>query len=217
MPRRLEWFVAILAALIGLGVSGVLLFVHLRSIALPGCGSSSPCALALGRWGRLPFLDWPVAMVGVSYFASVLGGLACGNGSGAILRWLTRAGGLVSVGLVFFMIAVHQVCLYCLAVHLASVVLSVAHEGVRRRPAKVQPAIAFVTGVATLVTLLLVEAGMVRATRREAAETLREDEARLRTPEAGPAFTGRYRLGPSDAAARIVLFTDYRCPDCRAV
>lgn len=28
-------------------------------------------------------------------------------------------------------------------------------------------------------------------------------------------FTGRYRLGPEKAAIRIVLFTDYQCPDCK--
>ena len=30
-------------------------------------------------------------------------------------------------------------------------------------------------------------------------------------------FTGRYRLGPEEAQARIVIITDYQCPDCRRV
>ena len=34
---------------------------------------------------------------------------------------------------------------------------------------------------------------------------------------AGPGFTGRWRVGPEDAPLRIVLFTDYQCPDCKSV
>jgi protein-disulfide isomerase/uncharacterized membrane protein len=33
-------------------------------------------------------------------------------------------------------------------------------------------------------------------------------------PPAG-VFTGRYRFGPEKAAIRIVMFTDYQCPDCK--
>jgi protein-disulfide isomerase/uncharacterized membrane protein len=29
-----------------------------------------------------------------------------------------------------------------------------------------------------------------------------------------PMFTGRYRVGPAEAAIRIVMFTDYQCEDC---
>ncbi len=32
--------------------------------------------------------------------------------------------------------------------------------------------------------------------------------------EAPRAFTGRYRRGPEAAAIRVVMFTDYQCPDC---
>jgi len=31
------------------------------------------------------------------------------------------------------------------------------------------------------------------------------------------AFTGRYRLGPAVAPIRIVVFTDYQCPDCQRI
>jgi protein-disulfide isomerase len=30
-------------------------------------------------------------------------------------------------------------------------------------------------------------------------------------------FTGRYRFGPEKAAIRIVMFTDYQCPDCKLI
>ncbi|MBK8267021.1 MAG: thioredoxin domain-containing protein [Planctomycetes bacterium] len=32
-----------------------------------------------------------------------------------------------------------------------------------------------------------------------------------------PPFTGRYRVGPEAAPVRILMITDYQCPDCRAV
>lgn len=39
----------------------------------------------------------------------------------------------------------------------------------------------------------------------------------LNLPETPKGFTGRYRHGPERALARIVLFSDYQCPDCRRV
>jgi predicted DsbA family dithiol-disulfide isomerase/uncharacterized membrane protein len=37
-------------------------------------------------------------------------------------------------------------------------------------------------------------------------------------PAAGPkAFTGRYRIGPEKAGVRVVIFTDYQCPDCKRI
>jgi len=38
----------------------------------------------------------------------------------------------------------------------------------------------------------------------------------MRPPWTG-AFTGRYRWGPEQAKVRIVMLTDYQCPDCRRV
>ena len=32
-----------------------------------------------------------------------------------------------------------------------------------------------------------------------------------------PPFTGRYRRGPEEAAIRIVIITDFQCPDCRQI
>ncbi|MCG8407225.1 MAG: thioredoxin domain-containing protein [Phycisphaerales bacterium] len=37
------------------------------------------------------------------------------------------------------------------------------------------------------------------------------------TQDDSSGFTGRFRMGPEKAAIRIVMLTDYQCPDCRAV
>lgn len=44
--------------------------------------------------------------------------------------------------------------------------------------------------------------------------------ARETDPHAKPwkgAFTGRYRIGPEKARVRIVMITDYQCPDCKRI
>ena len=45
-------------------------------------------------------------------------------------------------------------------------------------------------------------------TRKQPAPADKSDK-----PWTGP-FTGRYRQGPEKAVYRIVLYTDYQCPDC---
>lgn len=42
-----------------------------------------------------------------------------------------------------------------------------------------------------------------------------EEKPQEATPSVGPVFTGRYRLGPEIAQVRVVIFTDYECPDCK--
>lgn len=37
------------------------------------------------------------------------------------------------------------------------------------------------------------------------------------TPAAGLGFTGRYRLGPEVAPVRVVIFSDYQCPECKVM
>ncbi len=36
-------------------------------------------------------------------------------------------------------------------------------------------------------------------------------------PHSEKPFTGRYRIGPEKAAIRLVVFSDFQCPDCKAI
>lgn len=51
--------------------------------------------------------------------------------------------------------------------------------------------------------------GVKDATRAAATNTPTAPTA------AGPMFEGRYRKGPKEAAIRVVMLTDYQCPDCK--
>ncbi len=56
------------------------------------------------------------------------------------------------------------------------------------------------------------------ATQPSAAEPIKapapSDAASPATPETVRPLAGRYRFGPEKASVRIVMFTDYQCPDC---
>lgn len=43
------------------------------------------------------------------------------------------------------------------------------------------------------------------------------ETSRLTDPSRSAGFTGRYRLGPEASPIRVVMLTDYQCPDCQRV
>lgn len=54
-----------------------------------------------------------------------------------------------------------------------------------------------------------------RGSTGSATGTTPVSPVRAAAPSAG--FTGRYRMGPESAAIRIVIFSDYQCPECRLI
>lgn len=101
-------------------------------------------------------------------------------------------------------------------------------------------AVAAIVFAATVSALLIADASQRETVRRDAEKSLAESTARLTqqakpqpsprphgespaaaapppapVPAAGELFTGRYRLGPEASPVRIVMFTDYQCPDCK--
>jgi protein-disulfide isomerase len=112
-------------------------------------------------------------------------------------------------------------CPYCIAVHVANLGFYVVLEtrGALRAPVK-RSVLAPVAGTVAVIALAL---ALLHG--RFAAEARARDERDLGTTttalktgaktDAANGFAGRHRRGPENARARIVVFTDYQCDDCR--
>lgn len=206
---------------VALGAAGALSLQHLGAAPLPGCGLDSPCARALGGpFAALPWIDWPVAFGGAAFFAGNLAAWTFSrSGWPRSLRWLARLGGAVSLG--FLVLAVQQgaLCPFCLTAQLANLVFVLACSERSRGPARARrPEVAFALAALAATALLAFARTRVANTRGAAAEQALTDSTHAIERGTGTrVFTGRYRRGPERAALRLVLFTDYQCPDCARI
>lgn len=225
--------IALLA--VALLASAMLVIQHFGA-GLPGCGPRSACDdLAATAWGRVPGLGWPIALVGVAWFAGLLAAWATGRGPiPGIMRGLALLGGAFSLIYIVVMLGLGKICPYCLIVHLANLGFVGLLLAATRRPGRaraVSPGRWLGTAggvfVVVLGALLLVSAGQEKG-RMAAAESERERSASeiversqsQQTPEelwGEEGFRGRYVHGPEEAAIRVVMFTDYQCPDCNRI
>jgi protein-disulfide isomerase len=132
-------------------------------------------------------------------------------------------------------------CAYCLTVHAANLAFVALGElrsptATRRSGMQVGLGLAVfalavgVMGVADVRTRATVQekaereladakAKMIEATRQDARAKPAvaaggPDQGVPAPAPARPGFSGRHRFGPEKATARIVMFTDYQCPDC---
>jgi protein-disulfide isomerase/uncharacterized membrane protein len=219
-------------------MSAMLVLDHLGGLSLPGCGPGSECAKAAASvWGKVPYINWPVSFLGLAYFlGALIAWLASRQGVPAAFRWLVRLGALASFGFILVIIFGGYACKYCLAAHAgnfgfwACVELSRGISTASLRPITTTIAVF----VAASIVLGIVDAREKRIAERKQEALLAEStsqiigaSAQTATPPgkgasapttapagAEPVFTGRYRVGPAEAAIRIVMFTDYQCEDC---
>lgn len=235
-PRALQIALLLLACL----AVCLLVAEHFGAMALPGCGPESACArAAASAFGRLPGTTWPVSFAGAAWFFGVLAWrLVSGGAPPTLLRLAIRASALASVAYVGLMIVGGYLCPYCLVVHGANLAFLVVLERTPTGEAARSTTLAVPLVVGLLVSVGL---GVADASERERQEARQEAEleastARIvETIEQGSAsstdahtsgqepssaaavFTGRWPLGPERAAVRVVVFSDYQCPDCRRV
>ena len=141
-----------------IALSTLLVLQRFGVIQLWGCRNDSTCARTISdTWSN--FYDWPVAFVGLAYFAAVGAGWIAvamnGNGIPTTQRFLIRLGAMVSAFYLALLLGSNHDCSYCVAMHLI-------HFGfcffARQEPvAKSGNRIAMVTAAATfaLVSSLL--------------------------------------------------------------
>ncbi|MBX3386618.1 MAG: thioredoxin domain-containing protein [Phycisphaeraceae bacterium] len=161
------------------------------------------------------------------------------------LRTLARLGAAASGVYLVVIVLANKPCPYCLAAHAANLswwalVEWMAMKHARSTNAKTDALRAARVNwapMASATAVFLLSAGVLGALdagkRRDAlakSESALADSQRQLLASAGRAaeqpqaparpfgergFTGRWRLGPEEAVARIVLISDYQCPQCR--
>jgi len=163
--------------------------------------------------------------VGTAYFGAVLAGLLAGRGrAGRLWSRVVFVGAAWSLVMVGAMLQLGAWCPWCAAVHSANLVLGALL--VRRFAGCPDPAprwqvpVGAAAGVLLLGALIAGDSGVRRGAQAKAEAGLSESTSQIvRQVAAGGSagFEGRYRHGPEAAAVRVVVFTDYQCPDCRRV
>jgi protein-disulfide isomerase/uncharacterized membrane protein len=213
---------------------------------LPGCGPKSGCeALEATRWGSLPGVGWPVSFVGAAYFVALLiGWVGARRAVPLSAIWLLRLGGAASLVFICVMIALRKLCPYCAGIHAANLATLLMMEVEARRAARssksggpfmAQAQLVRVGGVAAgafLAVSILLGVANARFERDQRAKAEGErrastdqilaqaeapDEGRVVDMWGRTGFTGRYRLGPEACPIRVVMLTDYQCPDCKRI
>ncbi|MHC5005591.1 MAG: thioredoxin domain-containing protein, partial [Planctomycetota bacterium] len=216
------FFAALAALIVAVIASGMLVLQHLGGLSLPGCGEGSGCAaLASSAWGKVPGIGWPVSHVGLAYFVSMaIAWLVTGRRVPAALLWVIRLGAVLSAMFIVAMVIEGHFCAYCLAAHVGNFVFWILAEQLPRAevPAGRPVAAAAALFLVSTAALFGVERTTVRQVQEQAEEDRRESTQQIIEAAGEPeGFTGRYRTGPENAAIRIVILSDYQCPDCRRI
>lgn len=209
-------------AAVGFAACLVLALIHALSITAPGCGAASGCQeAARSPWSRLPLTGTPIAFIGTAYFASLAAAFVAGWQPGAGWKWVVRLAALSSIGLLVVSALNAIWCPYCVVAHLCSLAIWLWVELHRFGSGSANSRRPWIPGVVAIATLGLLSIAEL-SVRAESKGRARADlaasvKSAAASSPSSQGFTGRYRQGPDHAALRIVVFTDYQCPDCRSV
>ncbi len=195
---------------------------HLELIQAPGCGTGGGCEQAAASiWAKVPLINWPVSFLGLAYFVALTCAWTAARRSDGLskrTKYLVRLGAALSVMFVAAMIAGGYLCWYCLAVHIGNLGFLTTMELAPRGAAATRRNLAWVGGTFTVVTVF--EIGALAFVDRGLQEQQAQSTQRIiDTPEEErlTGFTGRYLLGAVAAPIRMVVISDYQCPECRQI
>lgn len=232
-------FLPLVPLLLSIAAAGTLSLTSIAGIQTPGCGPASGCEhAAASPWGHIPFPGltdgWPVSHAGLAYFLAMF--VACAVQLfprrrvriPLALQCIAGVSALASLAFMGAMAWTGLWCAYCLGAHAGNLAFVALLERSELR-GKQSPALArrdLAAPIGAFAGVLALATGVLALGQARAGAKAEEAAAKvvesLRNAPAEPGggdddgFVGRYSLGPADAPVRIVVFTDYRCPDCRA-
>lgn len=229
----------IVGAAIGLFASAALAALALGFLpdGLPGCSEGGGCnSLARGPWGVVPGTDVPWSFVGVTWFATVLAAAIQLRRSHppAWLRAFAMAGAAAGAAFLAVMIGLGASCIWCMTVHAASALvlwgawfggagasrtLDGGETHRSRSPSRgaATPLVALSAAAAAVGGLAFAQQASDRARERAAAANEAEIAAAVAESSRAAPLRGGRPLGAADAPIRVVVFTDYQCPDCARI
>lgn len=163
------------------------------------------------------------------------------------LGWISRAAAIGSLVYFGIMLGAKMMCSYCTAYHTAAIALAIAMRRATRVPTSLATRVLPVFIITALVSLAALQGSylaFVDQQKSELAESTKRIAEATRAGKTDPAnasnttngtspntstpigtsphstttpFEGRYRLGPEISPVRVVLYTDYQCPDCKSI
>ncbi len=193
---------------------------------LPGCGVGSGCdAVTNGPWGIVPGVGWPVSFVGVAWFSSLFVVWTRGFSKDILFLWIVRIGVFASLGFFLVMLGVGHFCKWCALAHVCNILFWVVVECVARRGCDGNPSrgggvvLFFVVFVLVSVGLGITEFFVSsHQDKLDEVAGVKNVEDVIRGEQEGSTLKlleATHRIGPEDAPVKIVIFTDYQCPDCK--
>jgi len=228
-PRisTLRFGLGLACLVLAMGGSSVLVTKHLNLFSPPGCGDGSACDRAAASvFGTVPLLGWPTSFVGLAYFVALgAAWTAATRSAGSVptaFHYVVRTGVGMSALFLIAMIAGSYVCLYCLAAHVGNFLFLVVAETIPRGTAEAARGPSGTRrlagwGLAAFAAVTVLEIGGRAYSENLSRKELDASTQQIIDAPGGEPFTGRYRVGPAQAPIRIVIISDYQCPDCRKV